>query len=54
MIWFNKKNKYFRGFRVFDFVQYPKSKTQKPRKSFFYFNFLYYMKPTNPKPKKMT
>ena len=34
-----KKSENFRGFRVFDFVLYPKTKTRKSRKVFFYFKF---------------
>ena len=36
---FSRKKKNSRGFRVFDFDLYPKSKTRKSRKVFFYFNF---------------
>ena len=35
-----RKNVLFRGFQVFDFALYLKSKTWKPRKVFVYFNFL--------------
>ena len=35
-----RKNVHFRGFQVFDFAQYLKSKTWKPQKVFVYFNFL--------------
>ena len=31
-IWFKRKNKNFRDFRVFDFALYPRSKTRKSRK----------------------
>ena len=41
-MWFNKKN--FRGFRVFDFALYPKSKARKSGKVLFYLNFWQYMK----------
>ena len=34
-----RKNVLFRGFQVFDFALYLKSKTWKPRKVFVYFNF---------------
>ena len=36
---FSRKKKNSRGFRVFDFDLYPKSKTRKSGKVFFYFNF---------------
>ena len=36
---FSRKKKNSRGFRVFYFDLYPKSKTRKSRKVFFYFNF---------------
>ena len=35
-----RKNVHFRGFPVFDFSLYLKSKTWKPRKDFSYFKFL--------------
>ena len=36
-IWFKKKKKgNFRGFRVFNFALYPKSKTQKSQKYLFF------------------
>ena len=35
-----KKSENFRGFRVFDFVLHPKTKTRKSRKVFFYSKFL--------------
>ena len=35
-----RKEIHFRGFQVFDFAQYLKSKTWKPQKLFVYFNFL--------------
>ena len=35
-----RKNVNFRGFQVFDFALYLKSKTWKPQKLFVYFNFL--------------
>ena len=38
-VWFNKKKRNFRVFRVFNFALYPKSKTLKSRKVFFYFKF---------------
>ena len=37
MMWFEKKNAYFRGFQVFDFARFPKSKTRKSWKVFFVF-----------------
>ena len=41
MVWFEKKkNANFRGFRVFDFAVYLKSKTWKSRKVFIYFKVL--------------
>ena len=39
-MWFEKKNADFRGFRVFNFALYLKSKTWKTRKIFVYFKFL--------------
>ena len=38
--WIKKKKENFRGFRVFDFVQYPKLKTRKSQKVSLYFKFL--------------
>ena len=38
-IWFKRKNKNFRDFRVFDFALYPRSKTRKSRKFFFTLNY---------------
>ena len=39
LIWFKRKNKNFRDFRVFDFALYPRSKTRKSRKFFFTLNY---------------
>ena len=41
--WIKKKKGNFRGFRVFDFVLYPKLETRKSRKVFFYFRFWQYL-----------
>ena len=39
LIWFKRKKKNFRDFRVFDFALYPRSKTRKSRKFFFTLNY---------------